>query len=405
LSRRKLRYWIVGACISSLGLGLSPAQAERLNLKQAVGRALEKAPALQVDQAQLRVRKGEQLSAKVYPYQPILDVNTGLRRADGEDATRADVGFGISYEIETGNQQQARQARANAGLEAGTQRLAVAKAQVVRDVAVAYTKLWAAEQSLALAQKRSDIAQKIFQAQQEQFKAGKVSQIPVNLAQIEQQRAEAERALRTAEIGRMQQLLKAAIGDLKAEAIETTDLPVVPAVSIDPNKKVPALLSAEAEVNQAQAELLLTKGRTSPNITPTISYRREGLENVLFAGVSFPLTSVNFNQGALDTAQAQIEQAQAQVQVVNNSILSQSQEAQINLQAAQRATETYRALVATSEQNFNLVQEGFRFGKVSLFELLLAQRDNLDIQNALIQSRADAYLAYINLRNAQGEDL
>ena len=149
----------------------------------------------------------------------------------------------------------------------------------------------------------------------------------------------------------------------------------------------------------------MAKGRTSPNITPTISYRREGLDNVFFAGVSFPLTSVNFNQGALDTAQAQIEQAQAQVQVVNNSIVSQAQEAQINLQAAQKATETYQALSATSEQNFSLVQEGFRFGKVSLFELLLAQRDNLDIQNALIQSRADAYLAYINLRNAQGEDL
>jgi outer membrane protein TolC len=405
LSRRKLKYWIVGVCISSLGFGLSPAQAERLDLKQAVGRALEKAPALQVNQAQVRVRKGEQLSSKVYPYQPILDVNTGLRRTDSEEVTRADVGFGISYEIETGNQQQARQTRANAGLEVGTQQLAVARAQVVRDVAVAYTKLWSAEQSLALAQKRSDIAQKILQAQQEQFKAGKVSQIPVNLAQIERQRAEAERALRTADIGRTQQLLKAAIGDLQAEAIETTDLPTVPTIAIDPNKKVPALLSAQAEVNQAQAELLLAKGRTSPSITPTLSYRREGLENVLFAGVSFPLTSVNFNQGALDTAQAQIEQAQAQVQVVNNSILSQSQEAQINLQAAQRATETYRVLVTTSEQNFNLVQEGFRFGKVSLFELLLAQRDNLDIQNALIQSRADAYLAYINLRNAQGEDL
>jgi outer membrane protein, heavy metal efflux system len=395
----------VSICISSLGFGLSPAQAERLDLKQAVGRALEKAPALQVNQAQVRVRRGEQLSSKVYPYHPILDVNTGLRRTDGEDTTRADVGFGISYEIETGNQQQARQTRANAGLEVGTQQLAVARAQVVRDVAVAYTKLWSAEQSLALAQKRSDIAQKILQAQQEQFKAGKVSQIPVNLAQIERQRAEAERALKTAEIGRTQQLLKAAIGDLQAAAIETTDLPTVPTVAIDPNKKVPALLSAQAEVNQAQAELLLAKGRTSPSITPTLSYRREGLENVLFAGVSFPLTSVNFNQGALDTAQAQIEQAQAQVQVVNNSILSQSQEAQINLQVAQRATETYRVLVTTSEQNFNLVQEGFRFGKVSLFELLLAQRDNLDIQNALIQSRADAYLAYINLRNAQGEDL
>jgi outer membrane protein, heavy metal efflux system len=405
LSRRKLKYWIVGVCISSLGFGLSSAQAERLDLKQAVGRALGKAPALQVNQAQVRVRKGEQLSSKVYPYQPILDVNTGLRRTDSEEVTRADVGFGISYEIETGNQQQARQTRANAGLEVGTQQLAVARAQVVRDVAVAYTKLWSAEQSLALAQKRSDIAQKILQAQQEQFKAGKVSQIPVNLAQIERQRAEAERALRTADIGRTQQLLKAAIGDLQAEAIETTDLPTVPTIAIDPNKKVPALLSAQAEVNQAQAELLLAKGRTSPSITPTLSYRREGLENVLFAGVSFPLTSVNFNQGALDTAQAQIEQAQAQVQVVNNSILSQSQEAQINLQAAQRATETYRVLVTTSEQNFNLVQEGFRFGKVSLFELLLAQRDNLDIQNALIQSRADAYLAYINLRNAQGEDL
>ncbi len=402
---RRISYWIVGVCISSLGFGLSPAQAERLELKQAVGRALEKAPALQVNQAQVRVRKGEQLSSKVYPYQPILDVNTGLRRLDGENITQADLGLGISYEIETGNQQQARQARANAGLEAGAQRLAVARSQIVRDVATAYTKLWASEQSLALAQKRTEIAQKILEAQQEQFKAGKVSQIPVNLAQIERQRAEAERTLRTAEIGRSQQLLKAAIGDLKAETIETTDLPTLPTVSVDLNKKVPAIRSAEAEVNQAQAELLLAKGRTSPNITPTISYRREGTDNVLFAGVSFPLTSVNFNQGALDTAQAQIEQAQAQVQVVNNSILSQSQEAQINLQAAQRATETYRVLVTTSEQNFNLVQEGFRFGKVSLFELLLAQRDNLDIQNALIQSRADAYLAYINLRNAQGEDL
>jgi outer membrane protein TolC len=396
---------MVGACISSLGCSIRPAQAERLDLKQAVGRALEKAPALQVNQAQLRVRKGEQLGAQVYPYQPTLDVNTGLRRLDGEDITRADLGLGISYEIETGNQQQARQARANAGLEAGAQRLAVARSQVVRDAATAYTKLWAAEQSLALAQKRTEIAQKILQAQQEQFKAGKVSQIPVNLAQIERQRAEAERTLRAAEINRSQQLLKAAIGDLKAEAIETTGLPALPAVSVNPNKKVPALLSAEAEVNQAQAELLLAKGRTSPNITPTISYRREGLDNVFFAGVSFPLTSVNFNQGALDTAQAQIEQAQAQVQVVNNSIVSQAQEAQINLQAAQKATQTYQALSATSEQNFSLVQEGFRFGKVSLFELLLAQRDNLDIQNALIQSRADAYLAYINLRNAQGEDL
>ncbi len=405
MSSRKLKYWIVGAYIFCLGFGLSPAQAERLDLKQAIGRALEKAPALQVNQAQLRVRKGEQLSSTVYPFQPILDVNTGLRRTDGEDITRADLGLGISYELETGNQQQARRNRANAGLEVGTQQLVVAKAQVVRDVAVAYTKLWAAEQSLTLAQKRRDIAQKILQAQQEQFKAGKVSQIPVNLAQIEQQRAEAERTLRTAEIGRTQQLLKAAIGDLKAAAIETTDLPAFPAVTVDSNKKVPALLGAEAEVKQAQAELSLAKGRTSPNITPTISYRREGVENVLFAGLSFPLSSVNFNQGALDTAQAQIELAQAQVQVVNNGILSQSQEAQINLQAAQKATETYRTLATSSEANFSMVQEGFRFGKVSLFELLLAQRDNLDIQNALVQSRADAYLAYINLRNAQGEDL
>jgi len=183
-----------------LALAALPVQAEMLTLPQAVTQALQAAPALAVSQAEARIRAGELTTARIYPYQPNLDLNGGFRNSENDPVTRADLGLALSYPIETGGQQNKRVATAEAKLRLETDRFSLTRAQVSQGVALAYAQLWTAQELLKIAQRRTTISEQLYNAQQEQFKVGKISRLTLNLGQAELTRAQGETLIRAAEL-------------------------------------------------------------------------------------------------------------------------------------------------------------------------------------------------------------
>jgi len=389
-----------------LALAALPVQAELLTLPQAVTQALQAAPALAVSQAETRIRAGELTTATIYPYQPNLDLNGGFRNSENDPVIRADLGLALSYPIETGGQQNKRVATAEAKLRLEADRFSLTRAQVSQGVALAYAQLWTAQELLKIAQRRTTISEQLYKAQQEQFKVGKISQLTLNLGQAELTRAQGEALIRAAELQQAQQQLRTAIGDLGSTPLEVAPLPTLPTFENSPSlAQAPQTRVAQAVVTVAQAERALTETTLQPTVTPTVSYRREGLDNVVFAGVSLPLSFINRDEGAIPTAQARLERAQAEARLVDQTLHNQIQAALLTLKTAQQGINTYQTLVGARETNLSQLQEAFKFGKASLFELLLAQRDTLEVQANLVQRQADAFVAYSTLRTSLGEDL
>ena len=64
-----------------------------------------------------------------------------------------------------------------------------------------------------------------------------------------------------------------------------------------------------------------------------------------------------------------------------------------------------KAILARTKENLELLQLAFKEGKISFYDVRIAQRETIETRNAFLQSLLTAQRAYNALERAIGEDL
>ena len=383
------------------------ADGTLLTLGDAVAKAQQAAPRLQGADAALRAAEANVQMSGLLP-NPTLSVEAENVMGSGRYA-----GFGggektvsVSVPLELGGKRQARvrvaQAeRAVAGLGART-----AQADLTLQVTEAFVSLAASERHAQIAKTNYELASRAHHAARERVRAGKVSP-------IEEQRADVQRINAEVRLGkatRAVELARLTVSRLTGVAMPLTitspwfDLVDRSEAKAEPGNSL-AVAAAEAEVAAATARIDAAKRDRTPDVTLTAGMRRYGdmSDKAAVLAVSVPLPLFNRGTAAIARSQAEYDRTvaarRATVLEFDQSI-SQADAELANAAAVARAANG--PALAAAEEVARIARIGYAEGKFPQLELIEAERSLADTREASVDALAALHSARARLAHLQG---
>lgn len=408
------RVWSVFLVGASL-VGGSAAAAEPLTLSGAVARALEQNP--EVNRAAQEVKAAEaQLTgaSRLLRDNPRLSASAGRRSTVRGDAF--DFGLELMQPLEIAGQRAARVDAAEAALLAARAELQNQRAEVAADARAAFAGVLAGQAQVRAAESAAEFARKALAAVRERLQAGASTQLDVNAALVEVGRAQREllSARRTLIASRAELALLLAhypraelnlAGELEAVVEQMangrpTDLDAAVATALNQRAD---LAAAKASVAAAQAQLSVANRTAVPTPAIGVGYEQEGDEQVIQGLLGVELPVFDRNQAERGTAAARLSQAKIRLDALERRIPREVTSALERLEAARAAVQVFREGVSEAAQHsVDLVQEGYRAGKLDLFQLLLIQRNALESRRGYIAALEELAAAAAELDRTLG---
>ena len=247
--------------------------------------------------------------------------------------------------------------------------------------------------------------------------AAEVSEVDVNLAQVELQRLELETASLQAELSTRELSLKLRLGMEPGQLLAVAGNLDEIAQKFRPEKyqttmvvNRPDLRQVELGIDRARAEIRLAKAETWADWALGMDYENEraqesdaGLSNDRFLGVrlSIPLALWNRNQGRVYEQQAAQEQAAAQVEALALTIRNQIATGLARARKLREIVNTYRSsLLPTLTATTNLLATGQREGLIQPTLFIQAQQQRGTLLISSLNAYSNYFQALIDLETA-----
>ncbi|WP_375203292.1 efflux transporter outer membrane subunit [Hyphococcus sp.] len=333
---------------------------------------------------------------------------------EGLDDISASARGSASYQLDLFGQNAAsrRATRASYDAQAFDQR--ALELTIASDVAFTYFSVLAARERLEVAQSNLEISERIFKIVETRYDAGDVSRFDLTsqeaslanararVPQIEQQLVSLETALSVL-LGRTPQGYDAPEGDILA----MTPPPINPGMPSELLLRRPDLLSAEAQLRAADANVAAAERAFFPSIDLNAG-ANAGLTGgtsvigSLAASLAAPIFTGGRLEGQLDSAKARVEQ---QIANYRKSTLNALRDVDVSLSALTTAEQREEQLVVAhdaTQTSLSLAEIRYRSGADDLTSLLNAQSSYFSASDSLVQGRLDRLSAAIDLYAAIG---
>ncbi|HEX8916169.1 MAG TPA: efflux transporter outer membrane subunit [Humisphaera sp.] len=335
-------------------------------------------------------------------------ITTGsLGTTSGPRHDQYQLGFDASWEIDVfGGQRRAVEA-ADAQIAANVADVQDVRVSLAAEVAVNYFALRSAQQRLAFARQNLDLQRKSLEVTRRRFAGGLVSGL--DIAQAEAQIAGTESAIPAFEqaaraavfdLGLLLGREPAAVADLLA--LDAAPIPVTPpevgvGLPSELLRRRPDVRRAEAQLHAATANIGVATADLFPRFTLTGSFGTEssktkGLFNWTNSIWSFgPNVSWNLFDAGRIRANIELAAAQRDEQFVvyRRTVLTALHDAERALTAydyEQRRREGLRSAVAANRRAVTLSQQLYAQGQTEFVNVLTAQAQLLNSEDALVQS-------------------
>lgn len=398
-----------------------------LTIEQTVAAALDKLPALRAARAAVAAAQARRTQAGL---RPNPSVSAGWREEIGGMDRMNELSVTVPLDL---FRRGARVALAESGI-------AVADAEARRAILAAelevrsrYAAVLAATRRAEVASELESTAQRTYQLLAARVEEGAAPPLDRDLARVEFERmaararaawADAEGAI--LDLGRSMGLVAAGNlrvrGSLEALIADTDVVGLAagePAARIDARPDVQAadarIREREAGINRARSE-----GRWDLSMAAGYARMRSGFPFTAFDGggrlrgieatfhnvslgamVMVPL--FNRNQGAVSEAIAERSLAEAEAAAARLTAASELARASIALRAALDVAERYRAsILPQSVRNMETVTERYELGRGTLFDVLQARQQLLQVQDEYTEALRRAYDAYVAALGARG---
>jgi cobalt-zinc-cadmium efflux system outer membrane protein len=364
-----------------------------LTLEQALAEAEARSPALLAARAEVAAAESR-LQQAGYRINPELSVELANFAGSGEyrgvDGVEATVS--LNQRLDLGGRRPARIALARASLTVQQLRLAIARADLAREVREQFARAVSARDRLRLAEDSDTRARELARIAGQLVEAGR--EPPLRALRARSAAAQAAAALENARAE--EQASRATLAVLfgatvppDAVAGSLTDLAprqIDPGQSPDVRLAEAERLAAEAALRQEQAA-----GRLDPAVGLGVRQFRGTGDTALVAGLSMPIPVFDRNRGNIDAARSGIDAADARRAGVLAEITVRARNAVTAVEAAEaRMRALQDAALPEALEALRLTQQSYREGRSTLLELLDAQDAYTNAETALI----DARLAY-----------
>ncbi|OHC92278.1 MAG: metal transporter [Sphingomonadales bacterium RIFCSPHIGHO2_01_FULL_65_20] len=385
------------------------AWAEPITLAEALSRASASSPILAAAESAVMAAQGRARQAGFRP-NPELDLAVenfaGTGGFRGLDQTESTLSVGQKFEL--GGKRTARQRAAEAETQATRVRLAVARADLLNDVRIAYAEAYADGRRVDLARDQFVRAENLQTIATELVDAGREPPLRALRARTAALEAVGRVRAAEAEYAQAQRALAALWGGV--EDLPEPQAPLVeaaPVVAIDPADSLDVRL-AEAEVASSVAIFNRERASSRPDVTLSVGARqfRGTDDTAVVFGASMPIGVFDRNQGNIAAANADRTGAEARRNAALAAAIRRTRDAQAALRTAE-ARLTFLQTRAEPEaiEAVRIAREGFAAGRFTLLDVLDAEDALNTLQSDLITAeleRSQALAALTRVTETQG---
>lgn len=381
------------------------APASPLTLTDAFARAEAASPLLAVSQRETAVAIGQVMQAERLP-NPELDVSV----EDHRSATRTST-VSISMPIELGGKRAARVRSASLERDLAEQSLLDTRAQLRAAVIARFFDVAIAQERLRLAQSMQTIAERGAGMSRARVEAGRAAPLENSRAGVELANARIETQQASADLLAAQRSLAALWGDSagvpsRVEA-DLSELPSLPGLEVLQTRLESSarLRSGLLQVELRQSQLDEASRARVPDMRVSVGVAkdREAGRNIPQVGVSIPLPFFDRNQGNLYSATQRVYQATDALRDLQTQLRVELSLAFSNAESADLAAREYRNVVLPGAQAaYDGARKGFEAGRLTLLDVLDAQRTLSQANASYLSQVATAHRARADLERLTG---
>ena len=258
----------------------------------------------------------------------------------------------------------------------------------------------------------------------ERFKVGDIPELELNLARVEQARAES----RLLEVERERGPLRIKIASLTAldeNDINLSDMfpaPVPPSNSGDLVRHAlisrPDLQALARDYDKAGTETRLADAEALPNLTAGlfVQWQRGSTEvggmsstssdTQLGLRVSMPIPLFDRNRSGKAASQSRLAAAGSRRLALERSITAEVESSLSRLSSAERIAGVFeQGIIPQLNENLKLTQEAYRLGEVGILSVIDEQKKFFEVNDSYLSAQHNRRMAFIKLESAVSKDL
>ncbi len=388
-----------GFCCAGMAFAHAAALAQPLSLEDAQRRAVERSRQLAAQDATTAASREMALAAGQLP-DPVLKLGVDNLPVTGADQFSLGRDFmtmrriGVMQELTRSEKRQLRTQRFDREAEKSAAEKAAATASIQRDTALAWLDRYYVEALAGVVAEQKKQVELEVAAVEAAYRGGRTNQADVfaanaTLVALEDRASELRRRTQTATI-----ILARWIGD-------GADAPLAPRPPLDSIRLDAGALEAELAhhpqiaILAKQEEIAATEARlaqasSTPDWSVEVAYQQRGpaYSNMVSFGVSIPLPWDRANRQDREIASklALAEHARAQREETLRAHIAEVRAMIAEWQNGRERLARYeRQLVPLARQRAEAALAGYRGGKTSIADLLLARRNETEVRMQAVQ--------------------
>ena len=383
-----------------------------ITLAQALEITLLQNPDLQAYSYEIRARDAQTLQAGLVK-NPTLNVEVENAAGSGNFNAfdQSETTVQLSQLVELGEKRNLRKSSVNLSKEIAGWDYEVKRLEVLTRVSSSYIHVLKAQQKVLLTGERVELAEKFIATVSERIKAGKVAAIEkikteVALANIrlEEKKAkmEIENARRKLSVlwGETEPHFDSALGNLFS--VPEKIFPKMKPLSVNPR-----LSKWSTAMAHRQAELDVELSKTIPDVTLSGGYRRleATSDNALVFGMTVPLNWFNRNQGGIAKARHRLSKTQQERKAEELKVEEALLQARGKVSFSHAKVISIKTeILPAAEKALSAMNEGYRFGKFGLLNVMDSQKLLYQFQNQYLNALADYHNAITEVERLTGVD-
>jgi outer membrane protein, heavy metal efflux system len=387
-----------------------------LSLDEAVRTALARNPGLNALRLEQEVARGQLQKAQLpLAANPTLESSGSRKDRSPEEGSGKVTNYGVklSQEFEIAGQRGIRIDVAHKNLARVDLEIRDRARMLSYEVKAAYALVLAYKERAALAMEVARLQEDLLALTVTKYRAGDVSALETNLAEVEVSKARrdvltAERNYREAVLA-----LQGLMGDSPDSRL-VVEGQLAPESVVMPDKETlrktlperPDVKAAAVESDRAgQAEKLIRR-EAIPSPTLGAFHNRDEQRNDTGIALSLSIPIFDRKQAERREAQARAQQARIRQTGLGRTVEREFEQEYMNLLSARQELSVYRKeIIAKSLENLELLNLAFKEGKISFFDVRLAQRDTVELRFGYLDSLLRAQQALYAVERAIGGDL
>lgn len=412
----------LGVCLLAATAGARAEQplGSALSLQQMIAVARDnnqdlKTARYAVDSAQARLQQ-----AGVLP-NPRVNISGASDFAFANNGEYS-ASIGVSQDFPVAGRILRQKDVARVDIERAHAEIADAERRLAGEVTASVYRVLALDRQIQARDALLQIDQRLAETTRSRFHAAEVSELDVNAVALDVQRLRQEKLQLEADRGRLLLTLNQLLGRPASTPLTiveplpaVTALPAVDAQQAQALSRRPDLQLAQLDVDRSEAAMALARANRWEDWSLGLGVQQDrqnvdgapsqGFDRALNLNLTIPLSLKNRTRGLVAEAEAGAAQARARVHALQLDIANQVATAHAEASSLQSLYNGYRSdLLPVSERNVALALKGYRQGLVSIVEAVQAQRQQSDLNTAMLNA-LDQYLqALARLQTAVGAE-